>query len=95
MLHPKWISYADWLFEHADSTSIQPSFVHNDVRVKVWAIVTDTNMHAHSVPATTVLPAIMVVAEAEYGLLLVTVQVYTPPVVTVRVWVYCAVTGSS
>ena len=26
--------------------------------------------------------------------MLVTVQVYTPEVVTVRVWVYCAVTGS-
>ena len=33
-------------------------------------------------------------AEAEDGLLLVTVQVYSPPVVTVSVWVYCAVTGS-
>ena len=35
------------------------------------------------------------VAESEDGLLLDTVQVYTPPVVTVRVCVYCAVTGSS
>ena len=26
--------------------------------------------------------------------MLATVHVYTPPVVTVRVWVYCAVTGS-
>ena len=36
-------------------------------------------------------------AEAEDGLLLDTVQVYmySPPVVTVRVCVYCAVTGSS
>ena len=34
-------------------------------------------------------------AESEDGLLLDTVQVYSPPVVTVRVWVYCAVTGSS
>ena len=33
-------------------------------------------------------------AEAEDGLLLATVQVYSPPVVTVRVWVYCAVAGS-
>ena len=33
-------------------------------------------------------------AEAVDGLLLATVQVYSPPVVTVRVWVYCAVTGS-
>ena len=32
---------------------------------------------------------------AEDGLLLDTVQVYSPPVVTVRVCVYCAVTGSS
>ena len=32
----------------------------------------------------------MVLADAEDGL----VQVYTPAVVTVRVWVYCAVTGS-
>ena len=31
---------------------------------------------------------------SEDGLLLATVQVYSPPVVTVRVWVYCAVTGS-
>ena len=45
-------------------------------------------MRAHSVPATTVL------AEAEDGLLLATVQVYSPAVVTVRVWVYCAVSGS-
>ena len=37
----------------------------------------------------------MIVAESEDGLLLDTVQVYSPPVVTVRVWVYCAVTGSS
>ena len=34
-------------------------------------------------------------AEAEDGLLLDTVQVYSPPVVTVRVCVYCAVTGLS
>ena len=33
-------------------------------------------------------------AEAEDGLLLATVHLYTPAVVTVRVWVYCAVTGS-
>ena len=33
-------------------------------------------------------------AEADDGLLLVTVQVYSPAVITVRVWVYCAVTGS-
>ena len=33
--------------------------------------------------------------ELEDGLLLDTVQVYSPPVVTVRVCVYCAVTGSS
>ena len=31
---------------------------------------------------------------ADEGLLLATVQVYSPPVVTVRVWVYCAVTAS-
>ena len=35
------------------------------------------------------------VAESEDGLLLDTVQVYSPPVVTVRVCVYCAVTGLS
>ena len=34
-------------------------------------------------------------AESEDGLLLDTVQVYSPPVVTVRVCVYCAVAGSS
>ena len=33
-------------------------------------------------------------AEADDGLLLATVHVYVPPVVTVRVWVYCAVIGS-
>ena len=37
----------------------------------------------------------MMLAESEDGLLLDTVQVYSPPVVTVRVCVYCAVTGSS
>ena len=35
------------------------------------------------------------VAEAEDGLLFSTIQVYTPPVVTVRVCVYCVVSGSS
>ena len=35
------------------------------------------------------------VAEAEDGLLFSTIQVYTPAVVTVRVCVYCAVSGSS
>ena len=29
------------------------------------------------------------------GFLLATVHMYSPPLVTVRVWVYCAVTGSS
>ena len=37
----------------------------------------------------------MILAESEDGLLLDTVQVYTPPVVTFRVCVYCAVSGSS
>ena len=32
--------------------------------------------------------------KAEDGLLLDTVHVYCPSVVTFRVWVYCAVTGS-
>ena len=35
------------------------------------------------------------VAESDDGLLFDTVQVYSPPVVTVRVCVYCAVSGSS
>ena len=35
------------------------------------------------------------VAKSEDGLLFSTVQVYSPPVVTVRVCVYCAVSGSS
>ena len=35
------------------------------------------------------------VAESEDGLLLDTVQVYSPPVVTFRVCVYCAISGSS
>ena len=33
------------------------------------------------------------VAEAKDGLLLDTIHVYSPAVVTVRVWVYCAVSG--
>ena len=41
------------------------------------------------------LPARMMLAESEDGLLLVTVNVYAPPLVTVRVCVYCAVSGSS
>ena len=46
-------------------------------------------MYAHSVPVT-----VMLAGEADDGLLLATVQVYSPAVVRVRVWVYCAVTGS-
>ena len=46
-------------------------------------------MGSHSLPARVML------AESEDDLLLDTVQVYSPPVVTVRVCVYCAVTGSS
>ena len=41
------------------------------------------------------LPARVKLAESEDGLLLDTVQVYSPSVVTVRVCVYCAVSGSS
>ena len=41
------------------------------------------------------IPGIVMVAESEDGLLFSTVQVYSPPVVTVRVCVYCAVSGSS
>ena len=37
----------------------------------------------------------MIVAESDDGLLFSTVQVYSPPVVTVKVCVYCAVSGSS
>ena len=37
----------------------------------------------------------MMVAESDDGLLFSTVQVYSPPVVTFRVCVYCAVSGSS
>ena len=37
-------------------------------------------------------PGTVMLAESEDGLLLDTVQVYSPPVVTVRVCVYCAVT---
>ena len=40
-----------------------------------------------------VLPDTMMVAEAVDGLSLATVHVYSPPLVTVRVCVYCAVTG--
>ena len=35
------------------------------------------------------------VAEVLDGLLLATIHVYSPILITVRVWVYCAVTGSS
>ena len=45
---------------------------------------------------TIIIPVTVTVklAEADEGLPLATVQVYTPAVVTVRVWVYCAVSGS-
>ena len=42
-----------------------------------------------------IIPGIVMVAESEDGLLFSTVQVYSPPVVTVRLCVYCAVSGSS
>ena len=42
----------------------------------------------------TLLPCKVMVAEAVDGLLLATVHVYSPPLVTVRMCVYCAVTGS-
>ena len=41
------------------------------------------------------IPSRVMVAESKDGLLFSTVQVYSPPVVTVRVCVYCAVSGSS
>ena len=40
------------------------------------------------------IPVTVILAESEDGLLLATVHVYSPAVVTVRVWVYCAVSGS-
>ena len=40
-------------------------------------------------------PLRVIVAESDDGLLFSTVQVYSPPVVTVRVCVYCAVSGSN
>ena len=40
---------------------------------------------------TFTIPGTVMLAESEDGLLLDTVQVYSPPVVTVRVCVYCAV----
>ena len=40
-------------------------------------------------------PGTVMVAESDDGLLFSTVQVYSPPVVTVRVCVYCAVSGLS
>ena len=43
---------------------------------------------------TFTIPVRVMLAESEDGLLLDTVQVYSPPVVTVRVCVYCAVSGS-
>ena len=39
-------------------------------------------------------PGTVTLAELVDGLLLATVQVYSPAVVTARVWVYCAVAGS-
>ena len=53
-----------------------------------------TNKFAETLFESSYIP-IMMLAEPKEGLLLDTVQVYSPPVVTVRVWVYCAVTGSS
>ena len=46
-------------------------------------------MYGHSVPVT-----VMLSEEADDGLLLATVHMYCPAAVTVRVWVYCAVSGS-
>ena len=40
------------------------------------------------------IPCRVIVAESDEGLVFSTVQVYSPPVVTVRVCVYCAVIGS-
>ena len=42
-----------------------------------------------------VIPSTGMVAELQDGLLFSTVQVYSPSVITVRVCVYCAVSGSS
>ena len=42
----------------------------------------------------TLLPVTTVLAESDDGLSLATVQVYSPAAVSVRVWVYRAVTGS-
>ena len=36
----------------------------------------------------------MMLEDTVEGLLLATVQVYSPAVITFRVWVYCALTGS-
>ena len=41
------------------------------------------------------IPCTVMLAEAVEGLSLATVHVYSPALVTVRVWLYCAVTGSS
>ena len=49
------------------------------------------SMHDCLVPSQKYIPGTVMLAEAEDGLLLDTVQVYSPPVVTVRVCVYCAV----
>ena len=40
------------------------------------------------------IPSTLIVTESDEGLVFSTVQVYSPPVVTVKVCVYCAVTGS-
>ena len=40
------------------------------------------------------IPVTVILAESEDGLLLDTVQVYSPASDIVRVWVYCAVSGS-
>ena len=49
----------------------------------------------HKVLLYFVIPPREMVAESDDGLLFSTVQVYSPPVVTVRVCVYCAVSGLS
>ena len=61
----------------------------------VWSSKLPKPTVAGNTGAFYIIPLTMILAESEDGLLLDTVQVYTPPVVTFRVCVYCAVSGSS
>ena len=55
------------------------------------SLVCQTRYYSTSTYHNIIIPGTVMLAESEDGLLLDTVQVYSPPVVPVRVCVYCAV----